>query len=163
LFENSPEAIKKKIQEIFNLHFRSHLDYVHGLWTNDQIELENYRDIFLGSATSVKEIKAWPSLAILSSDVYATEVSQQGKVMTWNTQVYLRTFVRDSNVTRLDKILDRYLQAQLHMFDNYPASNLDGIAKSLDFMRYEPTSSILPTGASIFIRGMETQWEVRHR
>jgi hypothetical protein len=163
LFVNSPEAIKKKIQEIFSLHFRTHLDSVSALWEDDPIELVGYDDIFLGSATRTKEIKSWPSLAILSSDVYATEVSQQGKVITWNTQVYLRTYLRDSNVARLDKTLDRYLQAQLHMFDSYPASNLDGMAKSLDFMRYEPTSSILPTGASIFIRGMETQWEVRHR
>ena len=81
----------------------------------------------------------------------------------WHTQIYLRTFIRDSNVARLEKHLDRHLQAQLLMFEAYPNNNLDGLASSFEFMRAEPTQSILPLGATSYIRGLETQWECRHR
>lgn len=162
-FEHSPEELKKQILILFTDNYRTYLDAVQTDWASDPIDLETPKQTFLGSATRIQEIKTWPAIGILSGDVFAIEQTQQYRTTGWETQVFIRTFLRDSNVGRLDKTLDRHLQAQLRMFEDYPGYNLNGSARSFQFMRAEPTNSILPLGAGIFIRGLETQWQVRHK
>jgi len=162
-FEHSPEEIKKQIKTYFESNYPSFLTQVAALWPSDVVAIEAFRDIFLGDVSKSKEIAQWPSLAIMSGDVFPVVIVEQRRTIFWHTQIYLRTFIRDTNLERLEKTLDRHLQAQLMMFETAPYATLGGIATSFEFLRSEPTDSILPLGSSIYIRALETQWEIRHR
>lgn len=160
-FVHSPGQIKNRILGYYQNNYSTFQDAVDAEW-NDTVTLEDIKDVFIGDATKVKEIKAFPSVAILSGDVFPVERVEQYRNTQWHTMIYIRLFLRNSNLSTIEKMLDRSLEAQLQMFETYPYNNLGGYAKSFEFLRAEPTDSFNPPGATLYIRCIETQWECQH-
>lgn len=161
-FVNSPETLKNEIVSIFTDIYPTYQAQVDTLW-NDGIELPLYKKIDKGDVNTPREIREWPTLAILSGDVFPSLTTQQRRDIFYRTRIYIRTFLRHANVAILDAHLDRTLQAQLLMLEEYPYSNLRGKANSLHFMLAEPTSSHNPAGSTQYMRALEVQFEVEHR
>lgn len=160
-FNHTPEELKKELLSIYQNDFPSFALAVDTKW-NDDISLPDIKDCFVGDATKVKEIKVFPSVAILSGDVFPVERVEQYRNTQWHTMIYIRTFIRHSNLSILETLLDRFLEAQIEMFESHPFYNLNGKAKSFEFFRAEPTDSFNPAGATLYIRCLETQWECQH-
>src|SRR5574337_860652 len=160
-FIHSPEELKNKVIGFYQNSYPSYQAAVNNKW-NDGVSLEAIKDVFLGDATKTKEIKVYPTVAVLSGDVFPVQRVEQYRDILWHTMIYIRIFLRNSNLSILEKMLDRSLEAQLQMFEDNPQYNLGGLAKSFEFLRAEPTDSFNPPGATLYIRCIETQWECEH-
>jgi hypothetical protein len=162
-FVHSPGQLKNQLLSYFQNNYATFTAAVNAEW-NDGVSLPTIADVFIGDATKTKEIKQFPTVAVLSGDVFPvfTERVQQFSNTQWQTGIFIRTFLRHANVSTLEKYLDRTLEAQLQMFEADPYNHLSGLAKSFEFMRAEPTDSWNPPGASIYIRCLETQWQCQH-
>ena len=161
-FRHSPEEIKKRIVGYYEDEYPAYLVAEGALWPDDVVPLATFKEVIYGDATTVKEIKAYPALAVTSGDVIAILRAEQGQVLQWQTQMYIRYFLRDSNLAYLEKQLDRHISATLKMFETAPFRTIGGLAQSFEFQRIEVPPSLLPLGATVFIRGIELQYEVRH-
>lgn len=161
-FVNSPETLKKEIETIFTDNYPTYQTAINNRW-NDGVSLPAYKNIYRGDVNSPREVKEWPSLAILSGDVFPVIRTEQRKDIYFHTRIYLRTFLRDSKTDKLDKWLDRTLEAQMLMFEDAPYSTLNGLVASIEFLLAEPTDSFNPAGSTGYMRALETQWEARHR
>jgi len=160
-FIHSPGELKNQLVQYFTNDYATFMAQVDSRW-NDGTVLPTVADIFLGDATKTKEIKQYPTVAILTGDVFPIERVQQFSNTQWQTGIFIRTFLRHSNLSTLEKYLDRTLEAQLKMFESDPYNHLSGLAKSFEFMRAEPTDSWNPPGATLYVRCLETQWECQH-
>lgn len=162
MFRHTPEDLKKRLMSYFENDYPAFINQVEADHVDDPVTIAPFKELIYGDATRVKEIKAWPALAITSADSFPIERTQQHFVALWQTQIYCRYFIRNSVLGELEKIVDRHIEATLKMFEVSPYKTLGGLATSFEFLRAEKTDSILPEGASIYIRGLEVQWEVRH-
>lgn len=163
MFNSSPEDLKNALVDIYTNNYPSFITQVQARHSTDPITIENFKDIFTGDATRTKEIKAWPSLAITTGDVISIQVTEQQRHVFWQTQIYVRYFLRHANISILGKLLDRHLEATMLMFEEPPYRTINGKVDSFEFLRAEVTDSILALGPTSYVKGLEVQWEARHR
>lgn len=161
-FVNSPEMLKIAIKEIFEIDYPTFQSAINARW-NDGIELPEFKRIEYGDVNSPNEVKAWPTLAILSGDVFPVLTTEQRRDIKYSTRIYIRTFLRHANISILDKHLDRTLEAQMLMFEEDPYNTINHKASELRFLLAEPTATHNPAGSTNYIRALELQYEAIHR
>jgi len=157
----NPEAIKKKLQALFEDSYGDYLDTVEGNHSDDEITLDDFAQIIYGDISSVQQVKSWPALAILSNTSTIAVRGEGGVWNIWNTDIELRLFFRHQEVTELAKIVDRHLEALMTFLGDY--DTLEGTILGIQGVSFTPTETILPPGSTMFAKGLQVLIRTQHK
>jgi len=146
------ESVKKACTTLYRDHFDTYLETVFDNWTEtDSLVLPSIGQYVYGELGGTQHPNQFPALLVLSGRVREV-MKYQSNVSEWEVQTVIRIHLRHVNTETLSKLVDRFFEATMLLFQAYPKLNGE---LHKDIYEIEGSVSSTEPWESSFVKGLQ--------